>query len=197
MTIKLDIQMTGLKEFEANLKILRDQFQVRTGGLINRSLMAGARIIRDEAKRLAPLLKTDEKIASVGKRGTASFRKARRGTKWRTRGAIRNAIVAAYGQNRELSVVVRVRTRGYIFERNRFWGNFKKFSNPAIFDNPNYWWLLEFGTSKMAARPFMRPAFESKKLQALDAFTLEMRRQLTVEFKKFRQYYRPALKMAA
>ena len=32
-----------------------------------------------------------------------------------------------------------------------------------------YWRFVEFGTSKMAARPFLRPAFESKKWEALEA----------------------------
>lgn len=34
--------------------------------------------------------------------------------------------------------------------------------------NAWYWRLVEFGTSKMPARPFMRPAFESKKAEALE-----------------------------
>ena len=33
-----------------------------------------------------------------------------------------------------------------------------------------YWRYLEFGTSKMAARPFLRPAFESQKMAAIDVF---------------------------
>ena len=32
-----------------------------------------------------------------------------------------------------------------------------------------YWRFMEFGTSKMAARPFLRPAFESKKEEAVKA----------------------------
>lgn len=31
-----------------------------------------------------------------------------------------------------------------------------------------YWKFVEFGTSKMSPRPFMRPAFEVKKLEAID-----------------------------
>lgn len=31
-----------------------------------------------------------------------------------------------------------------------------------------YWKFVEFGTSKMSARPFLRPAFEASKLQAVD-----------------------------
>lgn len=32
-----------------------------------------------------------------------------------------------------------------------------------------YWTFVEFGTSKMAARPFLRPAFEAKKNEAVQA----------------------------
>jgi HK97 gp10 family phage protein len=34
-----------------------------------------------------------------------------------------------------------------------------------------YWRYIEFGTSKMAARPFLRPAFEAKKEAAIEALT--------------------------
>jgi HK97 gp10 family phage protein len=32
-----------------------------------------------------------------------------------------------------------------------------------------YWKFLEFGTNKMAARPFLRPAFEANKEGAIEA----------------------------
>ena len=38
--------------------------------------------------------------------------------------------------------------------------------------------FLELGTSKMAARPFLRPAFESKSQEALDIFRREMRERI-------------------
>ena len=33
-------------------------------------------------------------------------------------------------------------------------------------DDPYYWRFVEFGTSKMPAKPFLRPAFTAKKEQA-------------------------------
>lgn len=45
-------------------------------------------------------------------------------------------------------------------------------------DNVFYWRFLEFGTEKMAARPFMRPALESKAEAATDAIVTELNRQL-------------------
>ncbi len=45
-----------------------------------------------------------------------------------------------------------------------------------------YWRFVEFGTRKAAARPFLRPAFEAKKREAVDVFqrVLDRRIQLAV-----------------
>ena len=49
----------------------------------------------------------------------------------------------------------------------------KKYQNQGKHGNLSqdayYWRFVEFGTSKMVARPFLRPAFEAKKSQAVDA----------------------------
>lgn len=44
--------------------------------------------------------------------------------------------------------------------------------------------LIEYGTSKMAARPFMRPAWETKKGDALVALTDYMKQRLPAEIAK-------------
>ena len=41
-----------------------------------------------------------------------------------------------------------------------------------------YWKFVEFGTSKMPARPFLRPAFESRKNEAVDAIGNKIRDEL-------------------
>lgn len=43
-----------------------------------------------------------------------------------------------------------------------------------------YWWWLEFGTSKMAAKPFIRPALPAVQVRAIEA----MREQLRKGIKK-------------
>lgn len=57
-------------------------------------------------------------------------------------------------------------------------------------DDPFYWRWLEFGTQKMPARPFMRPAFESKKVSA--AFTIKdaLKRRIEAEAAKLRRWTR-------
>jgi HK97 gp10 family phage protein len=44
-----------------------------------------------------------------------------------------------------------------------------------------YWRFLEFGTVKVAAQPFMRPAFEGKKEQAVDAIGEELDKRIQNE----------------
>lgn len=46
-----------------------------------------------------------------------------------------------------------------------------------------YWRLVEFGTEKMSAQPFLRPAFEAAKLQALE----RIKAKLAERIQKFTQ----------
>lgn len=46
-------------------------------------------------------------------------------------------------------------------------------------DDPWYWKLVEYGTSKMAAIPFLRPAFEAMKYAALER--IRIRLKLSIE----------------
>ena len=45
-------------------------------------------------------------------------------------------------------------------------------------DDPFYWFFHEFGTSKMAARPFIRPAFEESKERVIEVMTDKIREGL-------------------
>ena len=47
-----------------------------------------------------------------------------------------------------------------------------------------YWRFLEFGTQKMAARPFMRPALSNNVIKASDAFIREYGKRLTRAIKR-------------
>jgi len=44
-----------------------------------------------------------------------------------------------------------------------------------------YWKFVEFGTVRMAAQPFMRPAFEAKKEEAVDALGAELDKRIQKE----------------
>lgn len=46
-----------------------------------------------------------------------------------------------------------------------------------------YWRFLEFGTRKMQARPFLRPALEAKRREAVDAIKERLSLQIETEAK--------------
>lgn len=144
------MKVEGLRELRQTLSQL--PAEIKRDKIVVDSLKVGARLIQGEAKRLAPVL--------------------REPTPLREAGALRSGITLQVSKEEDLTVAVRVRTRGYIFapgldsNRNR--------SGSHRSGNPNYWWLVEFGTSKMAAQPFMRPAFESRKMDAMSAIIKDL-----------------------
>lgn len=52
-------------------------------------------------------------------------------------------------------------------------------------NDPFYWWFHEFGTSKMPARPFLRPAFEANQEKIKQA----MARRLRMAIERFKRKY--------
>ena len=56
--------------------------------------------------------------------------------------------------------------------------------DPDAPDNAWYWHFVEFGTQKMPAQPFLAPAFDSKRTDAVQAFVDEMRAQLEKNVKR-------------
>lgn len=56
--------------------------------------------------------------------------------------------------------------------------------------DPWYWRHVEMGTSRMRARPFLRPAFEAKKVEAAFEVKNALRRRIEIEAKKLRGWAR-------
>jgi HK97 gp10 family phage protein len=162
----LTVQIHGLRELKAAMLELPRRTDRR---LLNRSLMVGGRMIRDEARSRAPVLQEPDPR--------------------RARGAVRRAIQAGAVRPRghAASVWVRVRplTRSQV-------ARFKARSGKAGAANPLdpfFWWFVEFGTSKMPARPFMRPAFEAKKQPAAAAIIADLRKRVLAEAEKLGRLY--------
>lgn len=51
-------------------------------------------------------------------------------------------------------------------------------------DSAFYWTFLEFGTAKMAPKPFLRPAFESQKMRAAERVKEQLATRLDAEVAK-------------
>lgn len=50
-----------------------------------------------------------------------------------------------------------------------------------------YWHLVEFGTETMPARPYMRPAFEARKAEAVSVFRTELSKAIERAIKRGRK----------
>lgn len=141
-----EVKLAGIDELVEKLRELAPAMRKR---VLRNALSAGARLVRDEAKRNAPVLSSSIK---------APFRKS--GT---LKAAIRVRASKTTRRTGDIGVFVNVRPAKAAARGAK---------NPA---DPFYWRFLEFGTRKMSARSFLRPAAD-KLSDALAVFQLQVGR---------------------
>jgi HK97 gp10 family phage protein len=163
--MELRLEMPGLQAIEAEMRALPSRLD---GRILDAGLLAGARIVRDEAKALAPELSVQD-------------------PRWQ-RGALKRAIAATRIRPEEqfaAEAIVRVRklTKRQIglFSRRHFRAGRLRRADPR---DAFYWIFPEFGTAKMRATPFLRPAFETKKELAVQKAIEVIRERLQLELQK-------------
>lgn len=137
---------SGFSELEDNLKLLGEQMRERgTKYMMSRAAVP----MRDEARRRAPVLAAPD-----------SRRRA---------GTIQRAIQIWRHRKSPYAATYYVGVRGLSKKAVRM---FKQLVSKKSSNNPNdpyYWRFVELGTSKMAARPFLRASFEAKKSESVKA----------------------------
>jgi HK97 gp10 family phage protein len=136
------IHVQGLDQLARALKELPQR--VARGGL-RAAVYAGAKVIRDEARLKSPVA-----IASLGANQPPP-------------GTLKRSVIMKQIPERSDNV----KQTFYVTVRHG-----KKYRKQGkkgtLSQDAWYWRFVEFGTVKMAARPFLRPAFENKKRQAVD-----------------------------
>lgn len=146
------VKMNGVDELAKKLQGLKYDVAKKGGRF---ALRKAAQVVRDQVRQNAAALndaKTVEEIAkNVQERWNNRFNKTTGDLAFR---------VGILGGARDYSA----------------YGELKTGKNAS--NNPGgdtfYWRFLEFGTEKMAARPFMRPAIEATGQKAADVFTAYM-----------------------
>lgn len=141
----IHVHLAGVDELRRALKGVPEKLRKRG---IRHALRKAGRVISGEAKRLAPVLK-----------GTA---------KRRQRGTVRKAIAV-----RSSKFARRLGNEGVFINVRPLRGKRQLKLGKAGAKNPNdpfYWQFLEFGTKKMRARPFLRPAARRKSQEAINTF---------------------------
>lgn len=131
------VKVAGLAELGKRLRELEPKLARKH---LKRAVVAGARLVRDEARLLAPV----------------------------DRGILRKSVIVKYApersRNGKATYVVTVR-RGKKYQKVM-----RKVRGMTVEQNLDafYWRYLEFGTRYISPRPFMRPAFEMRKFQVVD-----------------------------
>lgn len=152
------VRVDGLKELQKAMQSLGRKTSNR---IAVKAMRKGGAIVRDKARALAPVLKE-----SVPHRRAGILRKS---IQSRTK-------VGKNGRTDAYVWVKGISTKQVL--------KFKKKSGKSSAYNPRdpfYWRYLEFGTSKMPARPFMRPAFQQSKEQAAQAIIDTLQQEIIAE----------------
>ncbi len=137
------VQVQGLDQLSKALKELPDR--VARNGL-RASVYAGAKVIRDEARLQAPVA-----IAALGPNQPPP-------------GTLKRSVIMK--QIPEISS----KTTQTFFVTVRHGKKYRKQGKKGnLSQDAWYWRFVEFGTVKMPAQPFLRPAFDLRKNDALDA----------------------------
>jgi HK97 gp10 family phage protein len=132
-----------------------EQFTDRIAkNILGSAIRAGAVVIQKEAKQICP----ESAEAHLLKSG-----KGRLGT-WIAPGTLKKGIRVRMAPRKSRDVPI---TYWVYVQRNLY-----------------YWKFVEFGTEKMAAHPFMRPGFDTKKMDAVEAIRDYLAQRIEKEAEK-------------
>lgn len=152
------VRVEGLKELQKAMQSLGRKTSNR---IAVKAMRKGGAVVRDKARMLAPVLKE-----SVPQRRAGTLRKS---IQSRTK-------VGKNGRTDTYIWVKKLSTKQVL--------KFKEKSGKSSAYNPLdpfYWRFIEFGTSKMPARPFMQPAFQQSKEQAAQAIIDTLQQEIIAE----------------
>lgn len=164
------IQIHGLKEVGERLLALPKEISGKNGG---------------------PLLKAIRKMGKVVQASAIAKVHKKSGTLAQNIIVTRERHPEKDGANEEIHVTVRYKATGYKDNaanrrKGRVGGTYKNYG-PLFYAR-----FLEFGTSKMPAYPFLRPAFEEAKARLGDIFRNELSAAIDAAVKKLSRMSGPS-----
>ena len=164
-TSGLQIKLKGFDELARQLRALPEKIAQKE---LTAALREAAKPTLDEARKLAPV--------------------AAQRTRWVNPGLLRRSIIIKNFKvrglgpfSRGVSVGVRKlslkKRRGQKIAR-RLTKLAKGTSLGASYNDPYYWYFIERGTAHMAARPFLRPAFNKHQSQFLESLREKLKARI-------------------
>lgn len=164
MELKADLK--GLGDIVAALRAIPEELR-KNGGPVNSGMRKAARIVRDEARRLAP-----KKSGLMAE----SIIAVRDPNPRRTPGASERYVIGVKGGGKAKyannSKNRRARKAGAEYEKQ---------------GNAYYFRFVEFGTEKQPAQPFLRPAIQTKAGEAIEAAAEAIDKGITRAARKARK----------
>lgn len=157
----LDVKVTGMKELMRDMKKL--PFKIRKN-ILTGAVRASAKVILDEAKRNAPV---HEHILINALKVVKH-----RATK-KEPNLVYYSVVPSSKEFHKLQAAHGIK---------RVWHTSKSGKKYSTWYN--YGGLVELGSSKMSAHPYLRPAFESKGEESINVVKAYMRKRLPKEIAK-------------
>lgn len=174
MAVTTSIKVTGLSETLKTLRSLPPEIVSRRGGPVRAALRKAAVVIQKEAQA-----NVDRIVQEPNKGGLPS----------KSTGALKQAITVRRrkplpGTNGEVFTVgISPIKRRYSETRHNV--RKRRVGKEYFLLPPTYYaWFLEFGTKRMQPHPFMRPAFEAKKEEAVSVFQDELDKNVAKIVKK-------------
>lgn len=153
-----NVKVEGLSQIH---KALSELGRKVSNKIAVKAMREGGKIVREQARQNAPVLSQS--------------------TPYRRAGTLKKAIKSSTKvlKNGKIGTVIRVKelTTKQI-ETFKVRSGKKGALNPK---DPYYWRFLEFGTSKMPAKPFLRPAFEQSKEKAATEIITTLKRGIESE----------------
>ena len=137
-------KMDGFKELSTMLRELPTNI---SRNLLLGGMSAGAALVKNEAKQIAPVYHGD---VSKGHPPPGTLKRA----------IAMKRSKNCTDQRAIYEVFVRQSKNGRVGQKSvKAYGKFDAY----------YWRWVEYGTAKMAPEPFMRPAFDAKKMESVEA----------------------------
>uniref|UniRef100_UPI00403DDDE0 HK97-gp10 family putative phage morphogenesis protein n=1 Tax=Pasteurella multocida TaxID=747 RepID=UPI00403DDDE0 len=157
VTVKVD----GLDKLQ---KAMQELGRKTSNRIAVKAMRKGGAIVRDQARQNAPVLKetVPHRRAGTLKKAISSRTKVIRGGKTKT-----------YVWVKGLSTKQVLKFKDKTGKASAY--------NPK---DPFYWRFVEFGTSKMPAQPFLRPAFQQSKEQASKTIIETLHKEIIKEGNK-------------
>lgn len=165
-------EIEGLRELVAALKALPAEIVGKNGGPLRQALYPAAKLIRDDARARVPVSKD---AGEEGKHLRDQIVMKRDPNPRATNNAAERYIVTVKYKARKYKNNRRNRRAGLVGTTYQDFGTYY------------YWRHLEFGTSKMPPRSFMRAAFEANKGQLTGLFVDKLSKAVAAAVRKVRE----------